>query len=312
MISELPYELTMKPSNKYYKCLLALLTGLWFTLAPSLFALPINLGSAADYLVVGVGGISASAKSDFEIYQSATVVYGNVAEGPYTLLTHGIDATVYGRWDYDSTDANPAASGYTGNVTGGFHQMNMSGVSADARNAAAAAAAFAPTQTFASLDPFDGTGSINGTPGVNVIRITGDSSLKTSLTLTGTATSSFIFQFTSPTTPGHDILTLSGMTMNIGSINPDNIYWNFNGLGGDVTINSIKNGQIVYGNFLAPDRNLTADQAVVNGRLIAGGRGSELSIHSSSQIIPEANVTTLLLIGLALTGLVRFVRRQAA
>jgi hypothetical protein len=40
----------------------------------------------------------------------------------------------------------------------------------------------------------------------------------------------------------------------------------------------------VYGNFLAPDRNLTADHAIVVGRLIAGGKGSSLSIHSGSKI----------------------------
>jgi choice-of-anchor A domain-containing protein len=301
----------MKPPNKYCKCVIALATGLCFALAPSLFAGPIILGLAADYRVVGVGG-SVSIQSDFEIYQSATVIYGNVAQGPYTTLTHGIDSTVYGRWDYDLTDANPAASGYTGNVTGGFHQMDMSGVSADARAAAASAALYPPTQTYASLDQFDGTGSIIGTAGVNVIRITGDSSLKISLTLQGTATSSFIFQFTSLTTAGHDVLTLSGMTMNIGAINPDNIYWNFNGLGGDLTIKGMADDQTVYGNFLAPDRNILGDHAIVNGRLIGGGSGSELSIHSGSQIIPEANVTTLLLIGLALIGLVRFVRRQPA
>jgi hypothetical protein len=72
-------------------------------------------------------------------------------------------------------------------------------------------------------------------------------------------------------------------------------------------------GQTVYGNFLAPDRNITGDRAIVNGRLIGGGSGTLLSIHSSSQIsVPEGNVTTLLLIGLALVGLARFVKRQLA
>jgi hypothetical protein len=243
------------------------------------------------------------------------VINGNVAEGPYTTLTHGIDSTVNGRWDYDLTDSDPSANGYTGTVTGGFHQINLSGVAADARAAAAAGAAFAPTQTFTSLNTFDGVGSINGTTGVNVIRITGDSAVKISLTLSGTATSSFIFQFTSPTTAGHTILSLSGMTMNIGSINPDNIYWDFNGLGGDVSITSMAAVQTVYGNFLAPDRNILSDHGIVLGRLIGGGSGSLPSIHSGSEIttpggaVPDGG-STLALLGMALVGLglVRFRR----
>jgi choice-of-anchor A domain-containing protein len=296
-------------SKKLYWGLAVMATGLIFGLAPSIFAGPINLGSAADYTVVGVGG-SASVQSEFEIYQSDTVINGNVAEGPYTTLTHEIDATVNGRWDYDLTDVNPLVA-YPGSNTpsGGFHQIDLSGVSADARAASTAAAAFAPTQTFASLDAFDGVGSIVGNGGLNVIRITGDSALKISLTLQGTAADSWIFQFTSS---GKDVLKLSGMTMNIGAINPDNIYWNFDDLGGDITINAMDTDQIVYGNFLAPDRNLTGDHAIVDGRLIAGGSGTLLSIHSSSQVIPEPGTTLLLVIGTALVGLARFVRRQFA
>ena len=78
-------------------------------LAPSVSAGPINLGGAADYAVVAVGGSAGPplVQSHLKLYQSATVVNGNVAEGPYTSLDHGIDATINGRWDYDLTDINP-------------------------------------------------------------------------------------------------------------------------------------------------------------------------------------------------------------
>jgi hypothetical protein len=66
--------------------------------------------------------------------------------------------------------------------------------------------------------------------------------------------------------------------------NPDNIYWDFNGLGGDININAMAVGQTVYGNFLAPDRNITSDHGIVLGRLIGGGSGTLLSIHSGSEI----------------------------
>jgi hypothetical protein len=296
-------------STNLRKSLAMLATVICAVLAPSVFAVSVDLGSAANYAVVGVGG-TVSVQSDYEIYQSATVINGNVAEGPHTTLTHGIDATVIGRWDYDLTDANPSASGYTGNVTGGFHQLDLSSVAADARSASASAAALTATQTFASLDQFDGVGSINGTSGLNVIRVTGDSALKISLSLIGTPTSTFVFQFTSPTTAGHDVLSLSGMTMNIGTINPDNIFWDFNGAGGDLNINAMAAGQTVYGNFLAPDRNITADHAIVLGRLIGGGNGSSLSIHSSSQItnVPEPGVSSLLLVGIVFSGVILFRR----
>jgi choice-of-anchor A domain-containing protein len=270
------------PQNKNFThrwCLLAIaMAALSVASAPSLSASSYLSMGLLDYAVVGVGG-DVTIDSDFEVYQSDTVIYGNVAQGPNSNLSHGIDSTVYGRWDYDLTDSNPAAAGYTGYVSGGFHQKDLSGLATDARNASATLAALSPTQVFTSLQNGQ---TIIGNSALNVIKITGTSAIKTFLTLQGTASSVFVFNFTST---NKNPLTLSGMTMNlIGGIQPGNIYWNFKGKGGDVTINAMAPGQTVYGNFLAPDRNLTADHAIVLGRLIAGGGGSSLSIHSSSKI----------------------------
>src|SRR5438876_6050074 len=96
-------------------------------------ALPYSLGQAGSYAVLGLGGIS-SAHGQIEVYQSATVVNGNVGAGPYADWTHGIDATINGRVDYDTTDSAPTV---TGSVTGGLHQISMSGPVTDARNASA-------------------------------------------------------------------------------------------------------------------------------------------------------------------------------
>src|SRR5882724_7020335 len=92
--------------GKQFGRIAAAITGLCLALTPSLFAAPVSLGSAADYVVVAVGG-TVSLDSDFKLYQSGTVIDGNVAEGPHTVLGHEIDATVNGRWDYDLTDINP-------------------------------------------------------------------------------------------------------------------------------------------------------------------------------------------------------------
>jgi choice-of-anchor A domain-containing protein len=293
----------IKHSAKRCGCLTATVAGLSLALAPSIFASVVPLGSAANYAVVGVGG-SVTIQSDFEIYQSATVINGNVAEGPYTTLTHGIDATVNGQWDYDTTDANPSTiKPYTGLVTGGFHQLNLAGVAADARAASAAAAGYTPNQTFTTeqFEALDGSASgVVGVHGLNVIEITGAVTLKKTLTISGFADSSFIFQFTAPnsggTTDGHDVLTFSGMNMILlGGVLADNLVWNLNGLGGGVDIQAMADNQTVYGTFLAPDRDILSDHGIIDGQLIGGGNGNEVSIHSSSQItlpgfIPPAPV----------------------
>ncbi len=80
-----------------------------------------ELGAAGNYAVLGLGNPSAS--SDFlSVYQSATVINGNVGMGPDNNWGHGIDATINGRVDYDTTDSAPTV---TGTVTGGLHQTSM-------------------------------------------------------------------------------------------------------------------------------------------------------------------------------------------
>jgi hypothetical protein len=288
--------------------LIALLAlGAALSIASTSMAGPASLGSAADYAVVGVGG-TVNITSDMAVYQSATVVNGNVAQGPYTSLTHGVDATINGRWDYDNTDGlpasnnglgNPTTVGVTGAITGGIFQKDLTGVAADARAAAAADMVFAPTQVFATLAEGQ---TIIGNGGMNVIQITGDVTLKTTLTLQGTASDSFIFQFTANDATSAKQLTLSGMSMNITGVNANNIYWVFNGTGGQLAITS---GSIVYGNFLAPDRGITVDHGTIVGRVIGGGSGTELNIHSGSTIdvpVPDAG-STVALLGIALAGI---------
>ena len=97
------------------------------------------------------------------------------------------------------------------------------------------------------------------------------------------------------------------MIMNITGVNPDNIVWDLNGLGGGIAISS---GAVVYGNFLAPDRDILSDHGTITGRLIGGGSGNEVSIHSGSTItntVPDGGATCALL-GLALIGVSGFRR----
>src|SRR5258708_4561540 len=84
-------------------------------------ALPYSLGAAANYAVLGIGG-SNSFHGQLEVYQSGTVINGNVGAGPYCDWTHGIDATINGAVNYDTTDSAPIV---TGTISGGVHQISM-------------------------------------------------------------------------------------------------------------------------------------------------------------------------------------------
>jgi choice-of-anchor A domain-containing protein len=260
----------------------------------------ISLGQAATYAVLGLGGTSGS-HADFEVYQSGTVVNGNVGMGPYSDWTHGIDATINGRADYDLTDSAPIV---TGTITGGVHQINMAPIIADARNASTAMAALVPTQTFSTLTSGQ---TITGNGGANVIRVTGSIGLSgggTTLHLVGGPSDQFVFQLTVVQGPSAHSLTLSGVTMDLsGGLTPGNIQWNMNGDGGGIVISS---GATVYGTFLAPDRGIEVDHGNLTGAVIGGGgtdsHSNSVSVHSTSQITPTPvpEPSTLLLASLCL------------
>jgi hypothetical protein len=246
----------------------------------------IQLGSSSNYAVLGIGG-TVTVASDFEIYQSATVVNGNVGVGPYSVFTHGFDGTINGRLDYDTTIGTPPT--VTGTITGGVHQINMAPIVASALSADTFFAALAPTQTFATLTEDQ---VINGVAGLNVIRVTGDVTLKKSLTLNGPANAQFVFQLTAADAASAKTLTLSGMDMFLtGGVTGDNILWDLHGGGGQIAITSMADTQTVYGTFLAPYRSITVDHGIIDGRVMAGGSPNPvggdanfLSIHSGSQI----------------------------
>jgi choice-of-anchor A domain-containing protein len=278
---------------------------------PSVWADAINLGQAANYAVLGIGGTNTKL-SQFEVYQSGTVVNGNVGVGPYSTWTHGMDATINGTLYYDTTDGLPSI---TGTITGGTIQQSMLQAVNDAVSASSFASSLTPTQTYST---FAENQVITGNGGQNVVRVTGDVALKKGLTLSGSASDTFIIQLTANDATSAHQLVLSGMTMTLtGGVTPNNIVWVLNDGGGNIQITS---GADVYGTFLAPDRSITVDHGTVNGRVIAGGSPNPadgsinlLSIHSTSTInglseVPEPG--TLAMMGTGVVGLAGLLRRK--
>lgn len=265
-------------------CIVAAFLGIPLSFPAASQAEFIELGAARNYAVLGIGG-TVAVQSDFEVYQSDTVVNGNVGVGPHSVFTHGFDGTINGRLDYDTTISTPPI--VTGAITGGVHQTNMAPTIADALAANTFFASLAPTQTFSTLSEDQ---VINGVAGLNVIRVTGDVTLKKTLTLNGPANSQFVFQLTASDAASAKTLTLSGMSMFLtGGLTGDNVLWDLSGGGGQIAITS---GANVFGTFLAPYRSFTGDHMNdALGRVIAGGSpnpvgGDEnfLSIHSGSTI----------------------------
>jgi hypothetical protein len=268
----------------------------------------VDLGQSTNYAVLGEGGTSGS-HADFEVYQSGTVITGNIGAGPFSDWTHGVDATINGRIDNDSTNLAPII---TGTVTGGYHSVSMTQPVADALTGDTTAVGLAPTQTFSTLSEGQ---TIVGNGGLNVIRVTGDVTLKTSLTLQGGPLDKFVFQLTASDATSAKTLTLSGATMNITGVNPDNILWDLRGVGGSIAITSMSASQTIYGTFLAPDRAILVDSGNIVGRVIGGGgpdsHSDSVSVHSGSSItiptplqaVPEPSTLASALAGLVPLGM---------
>jgi hypothetical protein len=214
------------------------------------------LGSAADYVVLGIGNpTSATPRSTFQVYQSGTVITGNMGVGPQTDWTHNLDATYNGRIDRDPT-SGPVPMPIPGTITGGIHDMNMTGVVNDAIAASAFYASLTPTPglTFQGLANIP-NGTLVGNGGLNVINITGNIAFKDTLTLVGGPNDVFVFQYTSTL---KDPLVLSGAHIVLNGVSTDNVIWNVAGQGdGKVQITS---QAVVFGTFLAPFRSIIVDQ----------------------------------------------------
>src|SRR5206468_1498601 len=100
--------------------------------------------------------------------------------------------------------------------------------------------------------------------------------VKGTITITGQPGDIFIFNVTAGFSFSSSKMILSG------GVKPSNIIWNFAGPGPDINI--FKDVTTAYGFFLAPERSIDQDHAVVTGAYIA----RNVKLHSGAQLIYPA------------------------
>jgi hypothetical protein len=210
---------------------------------PSNWAI-LSTGSGTDFALNGpgttVGNVGVGGTGNLQLNSSnATAIIGNV---------------------YLSTGAslnNP--NQVTGSV---FTNQNafLSHAATDARNAATTFAALAATNSTTAIG--NSTGTINGTAGVNVLKITG-LNLSGKVTLSAPAGGQFV------------INDSGGFTLNSGQIDlagrltASDVVFNLTGSGPDVhTSGGLNNESVINGIVLAEDRSLEFAPGLVNGEVI--------------------------------------------
>jgi hypothetical protein len=165
-------------------------------------------------------------------------------------------------------------------VTGSvFTNQNLSQANTDARNASTTFTNLAPTQ---NLGAINGTTTINGTTGTNVIDITtlnlGNGQ---TLTLSGPPGAQFVIDDT-----GNFTLN-SGKILLTGGIGVTDVVFNIEASGNAIsTSGGLNNESVINGIVLAPNSGVAMSPGLINGELIAGGSTIHLVSGGRSMVFP--------------------------
>jgi len=223
--------------------------------APSLRAQLINLGDAANFAGLELGS------SVFTISKNTTIVNGNVGVDSNQDLSFSGGGTINGSI-YGGDGTSFAISGSPSISGGTFTNSSLVlQAVADATSAASYYAGLAANESV-SASIFSNGGTITGSGGLNVIDVTGGINLsRSTLTLSGTASDTFVINVTGGIDLSRSNIVLSG-------INPDQVLFNLAGTGTELTTTGDSD---TAGIFLAANGGINLSGGTHDADFISGG-----------------------------------------
>jgi hypothetical protein len=258
-------------------------------------ALPVSLGSAANYSVleIGNGNVSlAAAPPNGFITGNVGAAGGNVSDGGSLPIMGNV---------FLGTGAT--SSGLAGNVSGSiFTNVDLSSAVTAATNASTLAAALATSGGgvgFATIDEGNNV-TLNLAPGVYNLT---DFKLQVGDVVNLAAGGSYVFNISGTLSlSSAEILTASGLS-------PLDVLFNITGTQGVGFSGGIGNESILDGIILAPNASIGLTPGAVTGEIISGDNiniASGGSVTGVTVVTPVPEPTTLLFgLGLTLSTLLR-------
>ena len=266
---------------------------LLFATGSACLASTINLGSASNYAVLGIGSFLAGDAAGV-INNSNVAITGNVGVGYGGSITNMAPSSITGDiFQYrDGMYSGPGT--LAGSIKTSSRILNQN--YADALSASTQAAALNPTQTFGSIGSAT---TIVGNGGLNVIQVNGN--ITNSLILSGGANDEFVVNVAGT-------LNLTGSTvlgLN-GGVSASNVIYNFTSSGQTITTHA---GNAISGTLIALHDDFRIDGSFM-GEIIGGG---DITLMSGARVLPGGTLpepSIFALLGLGLLGLICFGGRR--
>jgi hypothetical protein len=243
----------------------------------------LNLGTAGNDGFFAVYNSSTGAAGDFNFSNSTDL--GGAALGAYTSL--GGSGTIVGSLSADPTasyvvnQGGPLALNVLGSISS---NSGLGAAGQTAINVATTAAGWNSSnanvltnQGSANSYVFNGSSSNSGNNVINIGSLTG-----ATITLNGTSTEQFVFNFTGRT-------TLTGVNVILNGVSVSNVFYNF--ISGNVGINSSNLSGTVLN--VINGTSMSIDNSVIKGAVVSDG----FVDMANSTIAPE--LPTIMMAGIA-------------
>lgn len=293
------------------------------SIAIGLLTVGLSPSAKADYINMNLGlagpeyyaVLALAGASDIALNGPGTT-QGNVGISSGTLSLNGskgpeVNGNVILAGGANISIGNPPQ--VTGSV---LTNQNLSLANTDALSAAAAFNALTPTQTVPG-GGINGTTTINGSAGLNVLNISGiNLGNGQTLTLNGPAGSEFIIN------DSGSLVLNSGKILLSGGVSNTDVVFNITSSGNQIqTSGGLNNESVINGIILAPNSGVAMAPGLINGELIAGGSTIHLVSGASVELPmtppPSSVPTPPAIVMMVLGGLIfpfvkgHFPRRQS-